>query len=74
MVALGFVSLLTDISSEILVYLIPLFLANVLAASPSVIGLIEGTAESVASLLRLVSGRSPTASGGASCSSGSGTM
>ncbi len=39
-----------------LVYLIPLFLANVLAVSPSVIGLIEGIAESVASLLRLVSG------------------
>ncbi len=55
-VALGLVSLLTDISSEMLVYLIPLFLANVLAASPSVIGLIEGLAESVASLLRLVSG------------------
>jgi MFS family permease len=55
-VALGVVSLLTDISSEMLVYVIPLFLANVLAASPSVIGLIEGIAESVASLLRLVSG------------------
>ncbi len=55
-VALGLVSLLTDISSEMLVYLIPLFLANVLLASPSVIGLIEGIAESVASLLRLVSG------------------
>ncbi len=55
-VALGLVSLLTDVSSEMLVYLIPLFLANVLAASPSIIGLIEGIAESVASLLRLVSG------------------
>jgi MFS family permease len=55
-VALGLVSLLTDISSEMLVYLIPLFLANVLLASPSIIGLIEGIAESVASLLRLVSG------------------
>jgi hypothetical protein len=55
-VALGLVSLLTDISSEMLVYVIPLFLANVLAASPTVIGLIEGIAESLASLLRLVSG------------------
>ena len=54
--ALALVSFLTDISSEMLVYLIPLFLANVLLASPSVIGLIEGIAESVASLLRLVSG------------------
>src|SRR2546430_871138 len=55
-VALGVVSLLTDISSEMLVYLIPLFLANVLLASPSIIGVIEGIAESAASLLRLVSG------------------
>src|SRR5262245_20430407 len=56
-VVLGVVSLLTDISSEMLVYVVPLFLANVLAASPQVIGLIEGIAESIASLLRLVSGR-----------------
>src|SRR5436190_22482432 len=55
-VALGIVSLLTDVSSEMLVYLIPLFLANVLLASPSIIGLIEGTAESAASLLKLASG------------------
>jgi hypothetical protein len=50
-VALGIVSLLTDTSSEMLVYVIPLFLANVLAASPGIIGLIEGIAESVAGLL-----------------------
>jgi MFS family permease len=55
-VALGIVSLLTDISSEMLVYLIPLFLANVLLASPSIIGVIEGTAESAAALLKLASG------------------
>jgi MFS family permease len=55
-VALGVVSLLTDISSEMLVYLIPLFLANVLLASPSIIGVVEGIAESAAALLRLVSG------------------
>ena len=55
-VMLGVVSLLTDVSSEMLTYLIPLFLANVLAASPAVIGLIEGLAESAASLFRLVSG------------------
>src|SRR5262245_47297945 len=56
-VALGVVSLLTDVSSEMLVYVVPLFLSNVLAASPQIIGLIEGIAESIASLLRLVSGR-----------------
>ncbi|MGA3058374.1 MAG: MFS transporter, partial [Candidatus Limnocylindrales bacterium] len=55
-VALGFVSLFTDISSEMLVYVIPLYLANVLLAPAAVIGLIEGVAESTASLLKLVSG------------------
>jgi MFS family permease len=55
-VALGIVSLLTDVSSEMLVYLIPLFLANVLLASPSIIGVIEGLAESAAALLKLASG------------------
>jgi MFS family permease len=55
-VALGFVSLFTDISSEMLVYLIPLYLANVLLAPAAVIGLIEGVAESTASTLKLISG------------------
>jgi MFS family permease len=54
--ALALVSLLTDISSEMLVYVVPLFLANVLAASPSIIGVIEGLAESGAGVLKLVSG------------------
>ena len=55
-VVLGVVSLLTDVSSELLVYVIPLFLANVLAVTPTVIGLIEGVAEGVASFVRLASG------------------
>ncbi len=55
-VALGLVSLFTDISSEMLVYVIPLFLANVLLAPTAVIGLIEGVAESTASILKLISG------------------
>ncbi len=54
--ALAVVSLLTDVSSEMLVYLVPLYLANVLAASPAIIGLIEGVAESVAAFLKLASG------------------
>ena len=49
-------SLLTDISSEMVVYLTPLFLANVLNTPTAVIGLIEGTAETTASLTKLVSG------------------
>ncbi len=53
-VSLG--SLFTDISSEMIVYLLPLFLTNVLGAKTAVIGLIEGVAESTASLTRLFSG------------------
>ncbi|MHB1000297.1 MAG: MFS transporter [Armatimonadota bacterium] len=53
---LGFVSLLTDISSEGIYPLIPLFLTNVLHAQVSTVGLIEGVAESTASLLRIFSG------------------
>ena len=55
-VVLGVVSLLTDISSELLIMVIPLFLANVLAATPVVIGLVEGIAESAAAVLKLGSG------------------
>ena len=49
-------SFLTDISSEMLVYLIPLFLANVLGVRTAVIGLIDGVAETTASLLKIYSG------------------
>ncbi|KAF0106431.1 MAG: major facilitator superfamily transporter [Anaerolineaceae bacterium] len=49
-------SFLTDISSEMIVYLIPLFLANVLKAGTAVIGLIEGLAETTASLMKIYSG------------------
>ncbi len=49
-------SLLTDISSEMLVHLIPLFLANVLRTGTAVIGLIEGLAETTASLMKMYSG------------------
>ena len=54
--ALSVVSLLNDISSEIIYPLLPVFLALTLGASPFYIGLIEGFAESVASLLKLFSG------------------
>jgi len=55
-VAISFVSLLNDASSEIIYPLLPLFLASALATSPAAIGLIEGAAESVSSLLKLFSG------------------
>jgi len=54
--ALSAVSLLNDTSSEIIYPLLPAFLALILGASPFAIGLIEGIAESVASLLKLFSG------------------
>jgi MFS family permease len=49
-------SFLTDISSEMLTNLIPLFLYNVLAVQTSIIGLIDGIAEATASLVKIYSG------------------
>ena len=54
--ALSVVSFLNDTSSEIIYPLLPAFLALTLGASPFAIGLIEGFAESVASVLKLFSG------------------
>ena len=56
-IALGVVSFFTDVSSEMIYPLLPLFLASVLGAGPAVLGLIEGVAESTAALLKVVSGR-----------------
>lgn len=53
---LGIVSLLTDISSEMIYPLVPLFLTTSLGAPVAAVGLIEGVAESAASALRTVSG------------------
>lgn len=53
---LGLVSFLTDFSSEMIYPLLPLFLTTILGAGPAVLGIIEGVAESTASLLKLVSG------------------
>jgi len=53
---LGLVSFLTDFSSEMIYPLLPLFLTTVLGAGPAFLGVIEGVAESTASLLKLVSG------------------
>jgi len=55
-IALSVVSLLNDTSSEIIYPLLPAFLFLALGASPFAIGVIEGFAESVASLLKLFSG------------------
>lgn len=53
---LGLTSLLTDISSEMVYPLLPLFLTATLGAGPAALGLIEGIAESAASILKLLSG------------------
>ncbi|BCB96236.1 MFS transporter [Dissulfurispira thermophila] len=52
----GLVSFFMDISSEMIYPLVPLFLANVIGVNKSIIGLIEGIAESTASLLKVFSG------------------
>ncbi|MEI7843595.1 MAG: MFS transporter [Gallionellaceae bacterium] len=53
---LGFVSLLMDVSSEMIHSLLPLFMVAVLGASALTVGVIEGIAESTALLVKVFSG------------------
>ncbi|NYT84624.1 MFS transporter [Pollutimonas harenae] len=53
---LGFVSMLMDISSEMVHSLLPLFMVTTLGASAFVVGLIEGLAESTALIVKVFSG------------------
>ena len=53
---LGFVSLLMDISSEMIHSLLPMYLVTVLGTSAFVVGLIEGLAESTALIVKVLSG------------------
>jgi MFS family permease len=70
--AMGTASLFNDVGSEMVYPLLPAFVATVLGAPPIFLGLIEGLAESTASLARLASGvasdrlrrRKPLASAG----------
>ncbi|MDN5352125.1 MAG: hypothetical protein PWQ12_1045 [Clostridiales bacterium] len=55
-VFLGLVSFFTDISTEMVYPLIPLYLTETLGATPALVGIIEGIAESLASLLKVFSG------------------
>lgn len=55
-ILLGVTSLLTDISSEMVYPILPVYLVTKLGASPAILGLIEGIAESLASLLKVFSG------------------
>jgi MFS family permease len=54
--ATGWVSFFTDLSSEMIYPLLPLFLVGVLGASVAFVGVIEGCAEATASLLKLLAG------------------
>ncbi len=53
---LGLVSLLTDISSEMIFTIIPLFLLNVLGAAVSVVGIVGGVTEGADAIIRIFSG------------------
>ena len=55
-VALGVVSFFTDLSSEMIYPLLPVFLTTVLAAGPRALGVIEGVAETTAAGVKLLSG------------------
>jgi MFS family permease len=54
--ALGWVSFLTDVSSDMIYPLLPDFLTRTLRAGPEAVGLIEGVAETTASFLKMISG------------------
>ncbi|MDC8450006.1 MAG: MFS transporter [Nitrospira sp.] len=53
---LGLVSMLMDISSEMIHSLLPLFMVTILGANATVVGLIEGSAESLALVVKVFSG------------------
>lgn len=53
---IGLVSFLTDISSEMIYPLLPVFLTQILLATPTSLGLIEGVAEATSSVFKFVSG------------------
>ncbi len=54
--ALGFVSLLMDVSSELIHSLLPVFMVSALGASALTVGLIEGAAEATALIVKVFSG------------------
>ena len=55
-ILLGLVSLFTDISTQMVYPILPLYLSAVMGAGPAIIGIIEGIAESLASIVKLFSG------------------
>jgi MFS family permease len=55
-ILLGLVSLLNDSASEMIYPLLPVFLVSTLGATPLIVGIIEGSADALASVLKLVAG------------------
>jgi MFS family permease len=55
-VLLGFTSLFTDVGTEMIFPLLPVFLTETLRAGPAYLGLVEGAADTVSSLMKLASG------------------
>lgn len=53
---LGLISLLNDSASEMIYPLLPIFLTSTLGATPAIVGLIEGAADGLASILKLAAG------------------
>src|SRR5947209_16851517 len=62
-VVLGVVSLFTDISSEMILPILPFFLIQVLGANALVVGIQEGLADGVVSFMKVFSGRFSDAAG-----------
>ncbi len=56
-ILLGFTSLFADVGSEMIFPLLPVFVTVTLAASPALLGVVEGAADTVSSVLKLVAGR-----------------
>lgn len=56
-IAIGLVSFLNDMASEMVTPFIPILIATVLGAGPVILGLVEGVADAAASLLKLWAGR-----------------
>lgn len=50
---LGLVSFFTDISTEMVYPVLPLYLSSIMGATPTIIGIIEDIAESLASVIKL---------------------
>ena len=56
-IAIGLVSFLNDLASEMVTPFIPILIATVLGAGPVILGLVEGVADAAASFLKLWAGR-----------------